>query len=283
MYTEGIDGSYSYSWAGVSIHGGTTTLRINTETGLLYARFSLDTDSFVSKRLEFTTESRSYFTFGAVTMVLGVVTSSEVNRPDHHLGAFGGVVASLPGRPVHAFTVRRVMTVVVQAVQVGGEAPSVPPGASVGHGAAPPIILVVVSVFGAEGHRIVPRQWVPRCTYVENISLSRRPILSMCYLYTDQFEIRTRGGGGGLEAGGCGGRMGVRRQFEKTQRTWRGAFDNNTRGVGIWFGASISCFDVALRLEVAHVDASFELIDRYIMPRRKSCIFTDWTNAYCIR
>ena len=240
MYTEGIDGSYSYSWAGVSIHGGTTTLRINTETGLLYARFSLDTDSFVSKRLEFTTESRSYFTFGAVTVVLGVVTSSEVNRPDHHLGAFGGVVASLPGRPVHAFTVRRVMTVVVQAVQVGGEAPSVPPGAFVGHGAAPPIILVVVSVFGSEGHRIVPRQWVPRCTYVENISLSRRPILAMCYLYTDQFETRTRGGVGFFFFWGGGSWGG---NLTKTQRPLGGAFDHNTRGWGFYL---VSPFHVSM-------------------------------------
>ena len=209
MYTEGIDGSYSYSWAGVSIHGGTTTLRINTETGLLYARFSLDTDSFVSKRLEFTTESRSYFTFGAVTVVLGVVTSSEVNRPDLHLGAFGGVVVAFPGLPFHAFTVRRVITVVVLAVQVGVEAPSVPPGAFAGHGAAPPIILVVVSVFGAEGHRIVIPQWITRCTYVENISLSRRPILSM------------------WEAGGCGGGGGGEWGWELSNLTKR-----NVPGVG---------------------------------------------------
>ena len=190
------------------------------------------------------------------------------NWPDLHLGAFGGVVVSLPVPPVHAVSFRRVVTVEVQAVQVGAEAPVVPPGAFVPRGAVP-TSSVVVSVFGAEGHLIVPPQWVPRCTYVDNISLSCRPILSMCYLCTDQLGTRTR--------------RGVGREFDKTQRPWGGAFDHNTRGVGIWFGASISCLDIALRLEVAHVDASFELIDRYIMSRRKSCIFFDWTNAYCIR
>ena len=62
----------------------------------------LGANSSVSKRLEFTTESRSYVTFGAVTAVLGVVTSSEVSRPDLHLGALGGVVVASPGVPVHA-------------------------------------------------------------------------------------------------------------------------------------------------------------------------------------
>ena len=93
-----------------------------------------------------TTESRSYFAFGAVTAVLGVVTSSEVSRPDLHLGAFGGVVSAFPLVPVHAVSERRVITVVVLAVQVGGVAVVVPPGAFTNHGAVPPIILVVVSV-----------------------------------------------------------------------------------------------------------------------------------------
>ena len=114
-------------------------------------------------------ESRGYFTFGAVTAVLGVVTSSEVSRPDLHLGAFGGVVRAFPSVPVHAVSVRRVVTVVVQAVQVWVGAPPVPPGAFAPHGAAPPMV-VVVSVFGAEGHRIVPRQWVTRCTCEEKMS-----------------------------------------------------------------------------------------------------------------
>ena len=90
---------------------------------------------------------------------LGVMTSSEVSRPDLHLGAFDGVEVSLPGNPVHAVSVRRVFAVEVQPVQVGAVAVLVPPGAFEAHGAAPLIILVVVSVFGAEGHRIViPRQ-----------------------------------------------------------------------------------------------------------------------------
>ena len=91
-----------------------------------------------------------------MTAVLGVVTSSEVNMPDLHLGAFGGVVVPSPALPVHAVTATRV---VVQAVQVGLVAVVVPPGAFALHGAlVPSIVLVVVSVFGGEGHRIVPRQ-----------------------------------------------------------------------------------------------------------------------------
>ena len=58
-----------------------------------------------------------------------VAKSSDVNRPDLHLGAFGEVVRTFPGPPVHAVSDRRVMTVVVQAVQVGAEAIVVPPGA----------------------------------------------------------------------------------------------------------------------------------------------------------
>ena len=100
---------------------------------------------------------------------LGVMTSSEVSRPDLHLGAFGGVVVAFPFVPVHAVSERRVTTVVVQAVQVGLVAIVVPPGAFANHGTAPPIF-VVVSVFGAEVHRIVQRERVPRCTYVDNMS-----------------------------------------------------------------------------------------------------------------
>ena len=88
---------------------------------------------------------------------LGVMTSSEVSRPDLHLGAFGGVVVASPALPVHTVSVRRVVTAVVQAVQVGVVAVVVPPGAFA-LGAAPPTLLVVVSVFGAEGHPIVPPQ-----------------------------------------------------------------------------------------------------------------------------
>ena len=177
---------------------------------------------------------------------LGVVTSSEVSRPDLHLGAFGGVEVSLPGQPVHAVSVRRVITVVVQPVQVGVVALVVPPGAFANHGAVHPITLVVVSVFGAEGHPIVQPQWVPRCTYVENISLSCRPILSMfyCFIYElINWKLALEGGWGSGVRGGGG--VELRREFDKTQRPWGGAFDHNTRGVKIWFGASISCFDVA--------------------------------------
>ena len=96
----------------------------------------------------------------------------EISRPDLHLGAFGGVVLSFPGLPVDALSVRRVFTVVVQAVQVGAVAVVVPPGAFELHGTAPPITSVVVSIFGAEGHLIViPRQWVPRCTCERNAQL----------------------------------------------------------------------------------------------------------------
>ena len=60
---------------------------------------------------------------------LGVVTSSEVSRSDLHLGAFDGVLSAFPGDPVHALTHRRVMSMLVQAVQVGVVAPVVPPDA----------------------------------------------------------------------------------------------------------------------------------------------------------
>ena len=70
-----------------------------------------------------------------MTAVLGVVRSSEVNRPDLHLGAFGGVFVSFPVVPVHTVSDRRVLTVVVQAVQVGVVAGTVPPGAFVHFGA----------------------------------------------------------------------------------------------------------------------------------------------------
>ena len=104
-----------------------------------------------------------------VTAVPGVVTSSEVNRPDFHLGTFGGVFVSFPVEPVHAVSDRRVLTVVVQAVQVGVVAGFVPPGAFVHFGAVLVIWLVILSVFGAERHRIVIRQWIARCTCEKSI------------------------------------------------------------------------------------------------------------------
>ena len=95
-------------------------------------------------------------------------TCLEIARPDLHLGAFGGVVVAFPGLPVHAVSERRVVTVVVLAVQVGFVALVVPPGTFAHAGAAPPIILVVVSVFGAEGHAVVPRERVPRSSCKRN-------------------------------------------------------------------------------------------------------------------
>ena len=93
-----------------------------------------------------------------MTAVLGVVTSSEVNRPDLHLGAFGGVVKTSPGLPVHAASERRVVTAVVEGVQVRLVAGiTVPPGAFVLNGAVM-WISIVVSVFGAEGLCIVVPQ-----------------------------------------------------------------------------------------------------------------------------
>ena len=82
----------------------------------------------------------------------------EIIRPDLHLGAFGGVVVSFPGPPVHAVSVRRVMAVVEQAVQVGLVALVVPPAALEFLAAVLLLRSVVVSVFGAEGLRIVHRQ-----------------------------------------------------------------------------------------------------------------------------
>ena len=99
-----------------------------------------------------------------------VVTSSEVNRPDLHLCAFVGVVLAFPVEPAHAVSARWVFSMEVQAVQVRLVSRVVPPGAFVNHGTVPPIIFVVVSVFGAEGHLIVKPQGVTRCTCERNIS-----------------------------------------------------------------------------------------------------------------
>ena len=82
----------------------------------------------------------------------------EITWPNLHLGTFDGVVETFPGLPVHAVSVRRVVTVVVQAVQIGGVASVVPPTAFVRHGTASCLILVVVSVFGAEGPHIMVLQ-----------------------------------------------------------------------------------------------------------------------------
>ena len=111
------------------------------------------------------TESCSSFNIRCLDRGLGVVTSwSEVSGPDLHLGAFGGVFQSFPVIPVHAVSVRRVLTVEVQAVQIGHEAGAVPPAAVV-VGAVHLVVMIVVSVMGAEGHRIVPDQWRTRCTW----------------------------------------------------------------------------------------------------------------------
>ena len=171
---------------------------------------------------------------------LGVMTSSEVSRPDLHLGAFGGVEVAFPGVPVHTVSVREVITVEVQPVQVGSMALVVPPGAFEALGTVP-TSSIVVSVFGAEGHRIVsPRQWVPRCTYVDNISLSCRPILSMCYLCTDQLETGTRRGVG-VRGGGEGGRAEAGIWQNATSLGW-GIWSQHQRG-----GDLIWCLDFMFR------------------------------------
>ena len=200
------------------------------------------------------------------------MTSSEVSRPDLYLGAFDGVEVSLPGNPVHAVTVRRVITVEVQPVQVGAVAVLVPPGAFEAHGAVLPITLVVVSVFGGEGHRIViPRQWVPRCTYVDNISLSSRPILSMCYLCTDQLETRAGRGVGG--EGGGGGEL--RREFDKnpTSLGW-GISPQHQRG-----GDLIWCLDFMFRCRIAPWSCTCRCefrIDRSVHYVEKKVVYILW-------
>ena len=99
----------------------------------------------------------------------------EITWPDLHLGTFDGVVETFPGLPVHAVSVRRVVTVVVQAVQIGGVASVVPPTAFVRHGTASCRILVVVSVFGAEGPHIMVLQWVTRSSCKRSAQSSTKP------------------------------------------------------------------------------------------------------------
>ena len=93
---------------------------------------------------------------------LTVVKSSEPNRSHLHLGPLGGVVIPLPSFPVDAVSIRRVLTVMVQTIQVGAETGCVPPGAFVLHSTVT-TPLIIVSVFGGERHSTVRGERVTRC------------------------------------------------------------------------------------------------------------------------
>ena len=95
---------------------------------------------------------------------LTAVKSSEPNRSHLHLGPLGRVVIPLPSFPVDAVTIRRVLTVMVQTIQVGLLTVSVPPGAFVLHSTVT-TPLIIVSVFGGERHSTMIGERVTRCAW----------------------------------------------------------------------------------------------------------------------
>ena len=92
------------------------------------------------------------------------MTSSEPSRSHLHLGPLGRVVIPLPSFPVDAVGKRRVLTVMVQTIQVGVVTGCVPPGAFVLHSTVT-TRLIIVSVFGGERHSTVRGERVTRCAW----------------------------------------------------------------------------------------------------------------------
>lgn len=96
----------------------------------------------------------SVFLFCLFSFPLGVAGGSDL-----HLGELERVLPAGPGGPLDAVGVGRVLTAQVLAVEVGGVAVAVPPGAVV-EGGAVVLRVVVVPVFGGELHPVVLQQSV---------------------------------------------------------------------------------------------------------------------------
>ena len=88
-----------------------------------------------------------------------------IHRFDFHLSSFNGVAMTLPVIPVHTVSIRRVMTLKVEAVQVGGVTGPVPPGSLEFRGTIMVRILVVVSIFCAERHATMNEKGITSCSW----------------------------------------------------------------------------------------------------------------------
>ena len=71
----------------------------------------------------------------------------------------------LPEVPVDAVGTRRVLTVMVQTIQVGVVTVFVPPGTFVRHSTVTNRLNIIVSVFGGERHSTVQGERVTRCAW----------------------------------------------------------------------------------------------------------------------
>ena len=81
---------------------------------------------------------------------------------DFDLSSLGGVVMSLPCRPVDTISVWWVRTMMIHTVQVGSMTGTVPPGSFVGHSTAA-ARAVIILIFGWKGETTVSRKRIPCC------------------------------------------------------------------------------------------------------------------------
>ena len=95
-----------------------------------------------------------FCSFCQYLFVLGVAGGTDL-----HLGELERVLPARPGGPLDAVGVGGVLAAQVLAVQVGGVAVPVPPGAVV-EGGAVVLRVVVVLVFGGELHPVVLQEGV---------------------------------------------------------------------------------------------------------------------------
>ena len=80
-----------------------------------------------------------------------------INWFDFHLSSFSGVVFTLPVIPIHTVSIRGVLTVMIETVQVGGVTASVPPGSLECLGAVT-TIYVIISIFSGKRHATMVRK-----------------------------------------------------------------------------------------------------------------------------
>ena len=91
----------------------------------------------------------------------------KVHWSDFHLSSLGRILISFPVPPVDPISVRWVLSMMIQTVQVGRMTMFVPPGSLKWHSAVT-VPAVIVLIFGWKGMTTLVRKWITSSSWTKN-------------------------------------------------------------------------------------------------------------------
>ena len=97
----------------------------------------------------------------------------KLHWSDFHLGSLGGVLMSFPVIPVDTISAWRVLSVMIQTVQVGVMTVSVPPGSFKAHSTVS-VVAVIILIFGGKGVTTMRRQRITSSSLKQNMNIDLR-------------------------------------------------------------------------------------------------------------